>query len=188
MIYRNISDRTSGRWHEGFSGEVRDPPAEMSRENGSLRIPGREIGPFSSNPATDPVGPVSRHASGARVSRSQEGLTEAEQVDGGVVGAAIDTTGALAAWSNHDFDRGTAGFHCLDGAPICRRELRRRSPALGAHRPPWARAHLLRHHRTDESGKSPRARTADLAHRLNRVGQRSLMTLPVMSAAASEAR
>ena len=25
---------------------------------------------------------------------------------GGVVGAVIDTTGALAAWSNHDFDRG----------------------------------------------------------------------------------
>ncbi len=25
---------------------------------------------------------------------------------GGVVGTAIDTTGALAAWSNHDFDRG----------------------------------------------------------------------------------
>jgi uncharacterized protein (TIGR00369 family) len=26
---------------------------------------------------------------------------------GGVVAAAIDTAGALAAWSNHDFDRGT---------------------------------------------------------------------------------
>jgi len=26
---------------------------------------------------------------------------------GGVVGTVIDTTGALAAWSNHDFDRGT---------------------------------------------------------------------------------
>ena len=26
---------------------------------------------------------------------------------GGVVGSMIDTTGALAAWSNHDFDRGT---------------------------------------------------------------------------------
>jgi uncharacterized protein (TIGR00369 family) len=25
---------------------------------------------------------------------------------GGVVGAVLDTTGALAAWSNHDFDRG----------------------------------------------------------------------------------
>jgi uncharacterized protein (TIGR00369 family) len=25
---------------------------------------------------------------------------------GGVVGAVIDTTGALAAWSNHDFERG----------------------------------------------------------------------------------
>ncbi len=24
-----------------------------------------------------------------------------------MIGAAIDTTGALAAWSNHDFDRGT---------------------------------------------------------------------------------
>jgi uncharacterized protein (TIGR00369 family) len=26
---------------------------------------------------------------------------------GGVVGTVIDTTGALAAWSNHDFDRGS---------------------------------------------------------------------------------
>ena len=25
---------------------------------------------------------------------------------GGVVGAVIDTTGALAAWSNHDYNRG----------------------------------------------------------------------------------
>jgi len=37
-----------------------------------------------------------------RVELSNDGST----YHGGVVGAAIDTTGALAAWSNHDFDRG----------------------------------------------------------------------------------
>jgi uncharacterized protein (TIGR00369 family) len=38
-----------------------------------------------------------------RVELSNDGVT----YHGGVVGAVIDTTGALAAWSNHDFDRGT---------------------------------------------------------------------------------
>ncbi len=37
-----------------------------------------------------------------RVELSNDGVT----YHGGVVGTAIDTTGALAAWSNHDFDRG----------------------------------------------------------------------------------
>ena len=37
-----------------------------------------------------------------RVELSNDGST----YHGGVVGAVIDTTGALAAWSNHDFDRG----------------------------------------------------------------------------------
>jgi uncharacterized protein (TIGR00369 family) len=37
-----------------------------------------------------------------RVELSNDGNT----YHGGVVGAVIDTTGALAAWSNHDFDRG----------------------------------------------------------------------------------
>ena len=37
-----------------------------------------------------------------RVELSNDGKT----YHGGVVGAVIDTTGALAAWSNHDFDRG----------------------------------------------------------------------------------
>lgn len=37
-----------------------------------------------------------------RVELSNDGST----YHGGVVSAAIDTTGALAAWSNHDFDRG----------------------------------------------------------------------------------
>jgi uncharacterized protein (TIGR00369 family) len=37
-----------------------------------------------------------------RVELSNDGTT----YHGGVVGAVIDTTGALAAWSNHDFDRG----------------------------------------------------------------------------------
>ena len=37
-----------------------------------------------------------------RVQLSNDGRT----YHGGVVGAVIDTTGALAAWSNHDFDRG----------------------------------------------------------------------------------
>lgn len=37
-----------------------------------------------------------------RIELSNDGST----YHGGVVGAAIDTTGALAAWSNHDFDRG----------------------------------------------------------------------------------
>jgi uncharacterized protein (TIGR00369 family) len=37
-----------------------------------------------------------------RVELSNDGAT----YHGGVVGAVIDTTGALAAWSNHDFDRG----------------------------------------------------------------------------------
>jgi uncharacterized protein (TIGR00369 family) len=37
-----------------------------------------------------------------RVEFSNDGTT----YHGGVVGAVIDTTGALAAWSNHDFDRG----------------------------------------------------------------------------------
>jgi uncharacterized protein (TIGR00369 family) len=37
-----------------------------------------------------------------RVELSNDGRT----YHGGVVGAVIDTTGALAAWSNHDFDRG----------------------------------------------------------------------------------
>jgi uncharacterized protein (TIGR00369 family) len=38
-----------------------------------------------------------------RVELSNDGST----YHGGVVGAVIDTTGALAAWSNHDFERGT---------------------------------------------------------------------------------
>jgi uncharacterized protein (TIGR00369 family) len=38
-----------------------------------------------------------------RVDLSNDGST----YHGGVVGAVIDTTGALAAWSNHDFERGT---------------------------------------------------------------------------------
>ena len=37
-----------------------------------------------------------------RVELSNDGQT----YHGGVVGAVIDTTGALAAWSNHDFERG----------------------------------------------------------------------------------
>src|SRR5205807_8880360 len=37
-----------------------------------------------------------------RVQLSNDGKT----YHGGVVGAVIDTTGALAAWSNHDFERG----------------------------------------------------------------------------------
>jgi uncharacterized protein (TIGR00369 family) len=37
-----------------------------------------------------------------RLELSNDGST----YHGGVVGAVIDTTGALAAWSNHDFDRG----------------------------------------------------------------------------------
>lgn len=37
-----------------------------------------------------------------RVELSNDGST----YHGGVVGAVVDTTGALAAWSNHDFDRG----------------------------------------------------------------------------------
>lgn len=37
-----------------------------------------------------------------RVELSNDGAT----YHGGVVGAVIDTTGALAAWSNHNFDRG----------------------------------------------------------------------------------
>jgi uncharacterized protein (TIGR00369 family) len=37
-----------------------------------------------------------------RVELSNDGST----YHGGVVGAVIDTTGALAAWSNHDFERG----------------------------------------------------------------------------------
>jgi uncharacterized protein (TIGR00369 family) len=37
-----------------------------------------------------------------RVELSNDGKT----YHGGVVGAVVDTTGALAAWSNHDFDRG----------------------------------------------------------------------------------
>jgi uncharacterized protein (TIGR00369 family) len=37
-----------------------------------------------------------------RVELSNDGKT----YHGGVVGAVIDTTGALAAWSNHDFERG----------------------------------------------------------------------------------
>ncbi len=37
-----------------------------------------------------------------RVDLSNDGAT----YHGGVVGTVIDTTGALAAWSNHDFDRG----------------------------------------------------------------------------------
>ena len=37
-----------------------------------------------------------------RVELSNDGAT----YHGGVVGAVIDTTGALAAWSKHDFDRG----------------------------------------------------------------------------------
>jgi uncharacterized protein (TIGR00369 family) len=37
-----------------------------------------------------------------RVDLSNDGKT----YHGGVVGAVIDTTGALAAWSNHDFERG----------------------------------------------------------------------------------
>lgn len=37
-----------------------------------------------------------------RVELSNDGST----YHGGVVSAAIDTTGALTAWSNHDFDRG----------------------------------------------------------------------------------
>jgi uncharacterized protein (TIGR00369 family) len=37
-----------------------------------------------------------------RVELSNDGKT----YHGGVVSAVIDTTGALAAWSNHDFDRG----------------------------------------------------------------------------------
>jgi uncharacterized protein (TIGR00369 family) len=37
-----------------------------------------------------------------RVELSNDGAT----YHGGVVGAVIDTTAALAAWSNHDFDRG----------------------------------------------------------------------------------
>jgi uncharacterized protein (TIGR00369 family) len=37
-----------------------------------------------------------------RVDLSNDGKT----YHGGVVGAVIDTTGALAAWSNHDFNRG----------------------------------------------------------------------------------
>ncbi len=37
-----------------------------------------------------------------RVELSNDGAT----YHGGVVGTVIDTTGALAAWSNHDFDRG----------------------------------------------------------------------------------
>lgn len=38
-----------------------------------------------------------------RIELSNDGTT----YHGGVVGAVIDTTGALAAWSNHDFGRGT---------------------------------------------------------------------------------
>jgi uncharacterized protein (TIGR00369 family) len=37
-----------------------------------------------------------------RAELSNDGAT----YHGGVVGTVIDTTGALAAWSNHDFDRG----------------------------------------------------------------------------------
>jgi uncharacterized protein (TIGR00369 family) len=37
-----------------------------------------------------------------RLELSSDGST----YHGGVVGTVIDTTGALAAWSNHDFDRG----------------------------------------------------------------------------------
>jgi hypothetical protein len=39
-----------------------------------------------------------------RLELSNDGST----YHGGVVGAVIDTTGALAAWSNHDFDRARA--------------------------------------------------------------------------------
>jgi acyl-coenzyme A thioesterase PaaI-like protein len=106
---------------------------------------------------------------------------------GGVVGSVIDTTGALAAWSNHDFDRGmraspvSMALQYVAGSSG-------RSPVFGAQRPPCARAHLHRDHRDRRVRQGPRARTADLPHRLNRGGQRNLMTLPVMSPAASEAR
>jgi uncharacterized protein (TIGR00369 family) len=44
---------------------------------------------------------------GTRLPFRHELSNDGKTYHGGVVGAVIDTTGALAAWSDHDFDRGT---------------------------------------------------------------------------------
>jgi len=51
----------------------------------------------------------------------------------GVVGAVIDTTGALAAWSNHDFDR-VVRASTVHGAAVRRRRLLERPPVSCVHR------------------------------------------------------
>ena len=42
----------------------------------------------------------------SRVTFKEELTNDGVVYHGGVVAAAIDTTGAAAAWSNHDFERG----------------------------------------------------------------------------------
>jgi len=49
---------------------------------------------------------------------------------GGVIAAVMDTAGAAAAWSNHDFEKGTRALHDLDDD-----QLRRRRQAIRPHLP-----------------------------------------------------
>ncbi len=59
---------------------------------------------------------------------------------GGVIAAVLDTAGAAAAWSNHDFDRGTRASTvsmslqyvgaCVDSDLVCRARVTRRGREL----------------------------------------------------------
>jgi hypothetical protein len=84
---------------------------------------------------------------------------------GGVVGTVIDTTGALAAWSNHDFDRGMRASTVSMALQYVPGSWRR-PPLFCPHGPARSRAHLHRDHGDRRKRQGPRARLADLPHRL----------------------
>ena len=85
---------------------------------------------------------------------------------GGVIAAVMDTTGAAAAWSNHDFDKGARASTVamsIQYVGACKQSDLRCHAADG---PPGQGAHVHRDHRDRRRRRRGRPRGADLPDRV----------------------
>jgi uncharacterized protein (TIGR00369 family) len=89
-----MSEEASGRLSEAEQQQRRAAMPAIFRQTPFLAWLGIEIERY------EPDAVATRLA--FRTELSNDGAT----YHGGVIGAVMDTTGALTAWSNHDFDRG----------------------------------------------------------------------------------